>query len=267
MAKYSKFQYFTHLLSSTPHLESILNNVCMFYHKSNIKKNYIIVYTSIKMVRASSKQSTATSPAVVVPPVSPVPSDVKKVYKKAAAKSAPVEVAVTKDVPPPSVVTSTDAPVSEGLPVDDLIELLNSFSSKVNELSVFYATIKSQYKLLQKVVLKEHKTAQKVSNRKNKRSGNRKPSGFVRPCLVSDELAAFLGKASGTEMARTEVSKEINNYIRNHKLQDAKNGRQINADGKLTALLKLQPGDSLTYFNLQRYMKHHFLKATPPTTA
>jgi chromatin remodeling complex protein RSC6 len=52
-----------------------------------------------------------------------------------------------------------------------------------------------------------------------------------------------------------------------NKLQDEKNGRQINADAKLSALLKLQTGDSLTYFNLQRFMKHHFVKATPVATA
>jgi chromatin remodeling complex protein RSC6 len=62
-------------------------------------------------------------------------------------------------------------------------------------------------------------------------------------------------------MARTEVTREINVYIRTNKLQDVQNGRRINADTALSALLKLSPGDELTYFNLQKYMSGHFPKA------
>jgi chromatin remodeling complex protein RSC6 len=59
-------------------------------------------------------------------------------------------------------------------------------------------------------------------------------------------------------MARTDVSKLINTYIRVHGLQDVQNGRKINPDEKLRKLLRLNHGDELTYFNLQKYMKHHF---------
>lgn len=97
------------------------------------------------------------------------------------------------------------------------------------------------------------------------RSGG--PSGFVKPTLISNELAEFLGKTIGTEMARTDVSKEINAYITAHDLQDKKNGRKINADEKLSKLLRLSKEDELTYFNLQRYMKHHFIKTEAVATA
>uniref|UniRef100_A0A6C0DL11 DM2 domain-containing protein n=1 Tax=viral metagenome TaxID=1070528 RepID=A0A6C0DL11_9ZZZZ len=91
-------------------------------------------------------------------------------------------------------------------------------------------------------------------------SYERGPSGFIKPTLISNELAEFLGKAIGTEMARTEVSKEINAYIAAHGLQDRQNGRRINPDEKLRKLLRLSEGDELTYFNLQKYMKPHFIK-------
>ena len=61
-------------------------------------------------------------------------------------------------------------------------------------------------------------------------------------------------------MARTDVSKEINQYIRLNSLQDKSNGRKIIPDNKLATLLKITGDDELTYFNLQRYMKHHFIK-------
>jgi len=87
-------------------------------------------------------------------------------------------------------------------------------------------------------------------------------SGFVKPTRISDELAAFLEKPTGSEMARTEVTRAINIYIRINNLQDiySENGCKINPDTKLATLLKLNESDELTYFNLQRYLSPHFLK-------
>ena len=63
-------------------------------------------------------------------------------------------------------------------------------------------------------------------------------------------------------MARTEVTKQINTYIKANKLQDPKNGRIILPDAVLTKLLKISKGEELTFFNLQKYMSPHFAKAT-----
>ena len=90
--------------------------------------------------------------------------------------------------------------------------------------------LKSEFKVLEKKYTKELKLARKASLKKRRNAGNRAPSGFVRPTLVTDELATFLGKPTGTEMARTEVTKEINKYIRANNLQDKNNGRKINPD-------------------------------------
>jgi chromatin remodeling complex protein RSC6 len=68
-------------------------------------------------------------------------------------------------------------------------------------------------------------------------------------------------------MARTEVTREINAYIRANSLQDKTNGRKINADSKLSSLLKLKTDEELTYFNLQRYMSPHFQKAAAAAAA
>jgi upstream activation factor subunit UAF30 len=89
---------------------------------------------------------------------------------------------------------------------------------------------------------------------------NRIPFGFIRPSRISNELAKFLGKPVGTEMARTNVSRLINTYIRVNNLQDPQNGRIINADSKLRKLLRLGKNDELTYFNIHRYMKPHFYR-------
>lgn len=87
---------------------------------------------------------------------------------------------------------------------------------------------------------------------------NRMPCVFTQPIRISNELAKFLGKPIGTEMARTEASRHINTYIRVNNLQDPQNGRNINPDTKLQKLLRLGKNDELTYFNLAKYMKPHF---------
>ena len=89
---------------------------------------------------------------------------------------------------------------------------------------------------------------------------DRRPSGFVTPTRISDELAQFLKVPAGTLLARTEVSKLINGYIRSNNLHDANNGRVINPDAKLRKLLNVKPTDEVTYFNLQKYMKPHFAR-------
>ena len=78
--------------------------------------------------------------------------------------------------------------------------------------------------------------------------------------VITEELMTFLGKEPGTMMSRVEVSKGINEYITTNSLKDKTSGRQINADAKLAALLKLGKDDVLTYFNLQRFLNIHFVK-------
>jgi chromatin remodeling complex protein RSC6 len=200
------------------------------------------------MVRATKQTTTTPTPAT--------PAAKKAPVKKAAAKAAPIEAA-----PAPAPVEA--APVTNEVvaEVSSVTQKMTEFGAKLQQLNSIFSAVKGDFKTLEKVVTRELKAAMKSSAKKAKRAGNRQPSGFVKPTPISDELAKFLGKSSGTEMARTEVSKEINEYIRTHKLQNPTNGRIILADAKLIALLKLEKDDELSYFNLQRYMKHHFIKA------
>ena len=141
------------------------------------------------------------------------------------------------------------------------IEQTTEFLSKLQQVGVLVSALKTDFRVLEKKWSRDLKNSQKKGFR-NKRAGNanRSPSGFVKPTRISDELASFLGKEKGTEMARTAVTRDINTYIRSNNLQDSDNGRKINPDSKLATLLKLTKEDELTYFNLQRYMSPHFYK-------
>ena len=183
-----------------------------------------------------------------------------KTTKATKSVAAPVAAPVAAIVAAPVVV----APV---LPASKVAEatptLSDQFTALLAQLGAFRSqltAVTGQVRALSKRSDRELKAAQK-QGRKKRKSGNRAPSGFVKPTKISIELATFLGKETGTEMARTEVTREINTYIRAHKLQDPKNGRRILADAKLRKLLKLKKEDELTYFNLQRYMSPHFAKA------
>jgi upstream activation factor subunit UAF30 len=221
--------------------------------------------------KSSTKTATATetdqvaTPVITTPVVetAPVAEKAPKAKKAKAPKveSAPVAEKVVEPVLTVSSVTeeSTLAAVDvEASVAEQSVEFL----AKLQQLGVLISSLKAEYRTLEKKWTRELKTAQKQSSKRKRKAGNRAPSGFVKPTRISDELAKFLEKPSGSEMARTEVTRDINKYIRTHNLQDKENGRKINPDSKLATLLKLKKTDELTYFNLQRYMSPHFAKAS-----
>jgi len=175
---------------------------------------------------------------------------------KAAAKPEPVEAA---PVPPTPVAAPATNEVVEASAEESIGEQFSQFMSKLQQVAGQFSALRKEFALLEKKCTRELRVAKKLSS-KRKKGGNRAPSGFVKPTLITDELATFLGKPSGAEMARTEVTKEINAYMRANNLQDKDNGRKINPDAALAKLLKISGGDELTYFNLQRYMSPHFPK-------
>ena len=209
------------------------------------------------MVRTS-KPKTSTDAPVESAPVVNTAAPAAKAPKAAKKAKAPVEAAA----PAPVVAAPVEAAAPE---VDSLeasiLEQSTEFNAKLQQLASLISSLKSEYKGLEKKWQRELKAAQKQSSKRKRKSGNRAPSGFVKPTRISDELASFLGKDKGTEMARTAVTRDINAYIRTNNLQDKENGRQINPDAKLAALLKLKKEDVLTYFNLQKFMSPHFAKS------
>jgi hypothetical protein len=225
-----------------------------------------------KSTAASATPVSAPAPSVtVVVETAPTLSGEKKVKKtKAAAPvsevaAAPVSAPVSAPVLPSEVVAAPAA-TSEVAVIDavTLSSKLGDFASKIQQVAALLTSMKSDYKTLEKTVARELKQATKSSGKKRKTSANKSPSGFVKPTKISDELIKFLGKEAGTEMSRVEVSKEITSYINEHKLKDEKCGRQINPDAKLSKLLKINKDEILTFFNLQRYLKIHFIKAVVP---
>lgn len=137
------------------------------------------------------------------------------------------------------------------------------FDTLLNNLSAFKSQItavQNRVKGIEKQVKKEIKSLERKII-KNKNKGSRKPSGFAVPTQISTELCKFMNVDEGAKLARTEVTQYIISYIKKKKLQDEKNGRKIKPDKALKSLLNVKKNEDLTYFNLQKYMNKHFVKA------
>ncbi len=217
-----------------------------------------------KKASKTTESVAETTPAPVAAVATPAEKKPRASKPKATPAPAPAPEPVKVEVP------VVEAPITAN-PVEDIetsvSTLSEAFMTKLSQLSNMVSSLKNEYRSLEKRMSRELKAAQKAKAKGKRKSGTRAPSGFVKPTKISDELASFLGKEKGSEMARTDVTREINNYIRSHNLQDKDNGRKIIPDAKLATLLKLKKTDELTYFNLQRYMSPHFTKATPTATA
>ncbi len=221
-----------------------------------VKKSETVSETAQTTPAPTPKVAKAPKVAKETAVATPAPVAEKKAKKEKAVAAtpapAPVEAAATETTSTQEVAAPSE---------------FTDFMSKLQQLSNMINTLKSEFRTLEKKANKDLKTVAKANAKRKRKNVNRAPSGFVKPTLISAELATFLGKTAGTEMARTEVTREINTYIREHQLQDKSNGRIINADSKLSSLLKIPAGEELTYFNLQRYMSPHFTKTVAVATA
>ena len=183
-----------------------------------------------------------------------------KTTAAAAPAPEPEPVVVAPPEPAPAPVSTESTQVEEV----SLDQQFRDILSRIQEFRTLAASLTADVRKLQKNVTRQVRESNRKNRKRRVQSGDTKrpPSGFAKPALISDSLCQFLGKPSGTEMARTEVTKYLTQYIKQHSLQDSENKRRINCDSALKSLLNVSDGDEVTYFNLQRYMKPHF-----PTSA
>ena len=202
---------------------------------SNTKK-------SASKAKKNSTKTTDTAPMPTTTPAPPVISDSVEVAAPVDTSDSAVEV--------PPVVSLQQSIESQ----------FASLTTKLTELRSLESSIMSDLRQLQKTTNKYLKSLSKKGGKSSGEKKKRAPSGFAKPTEISAELCAFLDVKKGTEMARTEVTKHLTQYIKANKLQDKTNMRRILPDKKLGKLLKVGDGDEVTYFNLQKYMKVHFPK-------
>ncbi|TAM81765.1 MAG: DNA topoisomerase III [Candidimonas sp.] len=83
------------------------------------------------------------------------------------------------------------------------------------------------------------------------KSGRKPNAAFMKPLTPSATLAAIIGPEA---VPRTEVTKKIWNYIKQHNLQDPANRRNINADVRLRPLFGKE---QVSMFELTKLVSAH----------
>jgi upstream activation factor subunit UAF30 len=218
---------------------------------------------SVKKVTKKEAAPAVAAPAPVAAPVAAA-APAKKAAKAAAA--APAAPAVVVSSTPVVQAAPAAAPAAPATTLEeDLKATLTRLLSVRDTVNELLAGVKK----LDKRVHRDLKDARKRRRRAKPEEGAegakpRVPSIFERPVKVTDELCTFLGQPVGTLMSRSQVTKAVNVYVNEHQL---KNKHDIKPDAPLKKLLAIPDGDELTYFNLQRYLNRHYVKAVPVATA
>ena len=195
----------------------------------------------------------------------------KKTTTAPVQEAAPAPAPEPTPAPEPVAAVETEASTVSTLSTAEQIESdFQSLTTRLTQFKTLYTSINTDLRALQKTMQRHIKETSRRTRRPKTADPNRPkrpPSGFAKPALISTELCSFLSVPDGTEMARTEVTKHLTNYIKEHNLQDQANKRRILPDSALQSLLNVGAGEDLTYFNLQKYMKVHFPKSAAAVAA
>jgi len=161
-----------------------------------------------------------------------------------------------------SKVDETDTKTKKVDPLDELNSQFEEICQEVASIRTSVGSVMSKLRQYKKKVDKALKDNQKTKKKKtvdkNAEKPKRAPSGITMPTKISPGICDFLGKPHNTQMARTDITREVYAYIKENRLQDKENKQQINPDDKLKKLLDLQESDQLDYFNLQVHLSKHF---------
>ena len=158
--------------------------------KTAPKKNVAETKVEQKVV-APTKETKAAAPKETK---AAAPKETKA--KQTKKENVPVVDTPQQVVEVQNVVVNTDTSIGDGF---------SEFISKFQSMLAQFSSLKAELKNLERKTVKQLKVVEKLNNKK-KRKGTRAPSGFVKPSPISEELATFLGKDKGVEMARTDVT-------------------------------------------------------------
>jgi hypothetical protein len=176
---------------------------------------------------------------------------VKRAKKAAAAPAATP--AAAEDAAEAKEPVAEEAAAAPSKMVTDGVNFLKDIAEAQSTIH----GLKSRFKVLEKQWAHKLAVANKIILKKMRKTGNRKPSGFLSPTLISDELAGFLQMPVASVISRVEATRQITAYIQTNKLVT---GKVIRADDTLSKLLHIPIGEEFTYFLLQRLMARHYKK-------
>jgi len=201
-------------------------------------------------------KSSQVSPRTLLPVVAPVVAPV--VVPVVSHVVVPVVESVVSVSPVIDGVISQEPTTVQTPPHDNVL------STVVEKVNVLFSSFKELQSLL-KILSKDYDKQQKIIEKAQKKRQNAKnsPSGFAKPNKISDELCDFVGVPYGSEKSRTDITRFINSYVKEHNLNKPENKRFILPDEKLKKILNVGDNEEINYFILQKLISHHF----PPSAS
>jgi chromatin remodeling complex protein RSC6 len=140
-----------------------------------------------------------------------------------------------------------------------MAERIAEVNLSLNEMKVaqdkYRDSVKKMNHVYEMMVKKEQKQA-------NKPKKERKACGFAVAVPVSDLMCEFMEVEKGSLVARTDITKKLNAYIKANGLENPENRQQILPNEHLWKILGdcQKDGVVITHFNIQKYINGHFLK-------
>lgn len=231
---------------------------------------------SVTNMSTETKKTTKKTAAPTNPTVAPTPvAETPKTSRKTPAKTEVTVPVVAAPAPAPApvevkaVTQETVAPTTTAPTLTQVVEHLREVQSRLaSELRG----------IIRDTLLAAKSAAREVKDARRKRrvrkdvsemteeertayEARRAKNAFLKPRALSPELCTFMGLPAGSQRSQTDVTKFVSNYVKTHNCFDPANKRRIIPDSTLSRLLKVTDKDTVTYLNLQSYLKNHFLKA------
>ena len=225
--------------------------------------------TKTNKMPADKKTTKKTAEPVVVAAPAPAPAPA------AAAKAPRVKKEKAPSASKTEVVVPTTAAAAPVTPVAVLSSdaLLASLTEQLKALSTEFTTrVRDAVKGVQEAAKAAKKEARDSKKKRKVDPATLNPeqraawearranNAFLKQKPLTPELAAFMGVPAGSKRSQTEVTKFISDYVKSHNCFDPNFKRRIIPNAALAKLLRVDDKTEVTYLNLQRFLKVHFVK-------
>lgn len=210
--------------------------------------------TDKKIVKKTAE--TPVAPVVAAAPAAKAPKVVKATPSKAEVV-VPVTVAVAAVAPPSQ---SSDALLASL--TEQLRSLSTEFTSRVREAVKATQEAAKQAKKEARDSKKKRKVDPSTLNPEQRAAweARRANNAFLKQKPLTPELASFMGVKADEKRSQTEVTKFISEYVKTHSCYDPTFKRRILPNAALAKLLRVDDKTEVTYLNLQKFLKVHFVK-------
>jgi len=216
---------------------------------------------------ADKKTQKKTAEPVAAAPV-PAPAAPKVVKaKKEKVTASKVEIVV------PTVAAGAATAPTVAAPAQTSDALLSNLTEQLKALSTEFTTrVRDAVKATQEAAKAAKKEARDSKKKRKVDPATLNPeqraawearranNAFLKEKPLSPELCQFMGLKAGEKRSQTDVTKFISEYVKSHSCFDPTFRRRIIPNAALAKLLRVDDKTEVTYLNLQKFLKVHFIK-------